>query len=151
MSMKWNGSVLPRMWRILPRCCGRTICWRNEKLRAADCHAYEESSLYKRKGCKFYAPLAKGDSPQCGEMSRSDRGDGRPLGGSGIAAGGIAPEAIGNPSVCSQARSHLPLQGRQIGFILLGSLAKGDSPQCGEMSRSDKGDGRQLGAVSAAD
>ena len=23
----------------------------------------------------------KGDSPQCGEMSRSDRGDGRPLGG----------------------------------------------------------------------
>ena len=25
--------------RILPRCCGRTICWRNEKLRAAGCHA----------------------------------------------------------------------------------------------------------------
>ena len=48
--------------------------------------------MYKRKGCKFYAPLAKGDSPQCGEMSRSDRGDGRPLGGSGVAAGGIAPE-----------------------------------------------------------
>jgi len=23
----------------------------------------------------------KGDSPQCGEMSRSDKGDGRPLGG----------------------------------------------------------------------
>ena len=38
------------------------------------------------------ASLAKGDSPQCGEMSRSDRGDGRPLGGSGVAAGGIAPE-----------------------------------------------------------
>ena len=34
-----NGSVLPRMWRILPRCCGRMICWRNEKLRAAGCHA----------------------------------------------------------------------------------------------------------------
>ena len=45
--------------------------------------------MYKRKGCKFYAPLAKGDSPQCGEMSRSDRGDGRPLGGSGIATGGL--------------------------------------------------------------
>ena len=28
-----------RMWRILPRCCGRTICWRNEKLQAAGCHA----------------------------------------------------------------------------------------------------------------
>ena len=38
-SMKWNGSVLPRMWRILPRCCGRMICWRNEKLQAAGCHA----------------------------------------------------------------------------------------------------------------
>ena len=36
--------------------------------------------------------FVKGDSPQCGEMSRSDRGDGRPLGGSGVAAGGIAPE-----------------------------------------------------------
>ena len=47
--------------------------------------------------------------------------------------------------LCNHGRSKL--QGRQIGFILLGSLAKGDSPQCGEMSRSDKGDGRQLGAV----
>ena len=27
-------------------------------------------------------------------------------------------------------------------------LSKGDSPQCGEMSRSDKGDGLRLGAVS---
>ena len=32
--------------------------------------------------------FVKGDSPQCGEMSRSDRGDGRQLGGSGVAAGG---------------------------------------------------------------
>ena len=39
-----------------------------------------------------FSPLAKGDSPQCREISRSDRGDGRPLGGSGVAAGGIAPE-----------------------------------------------------------
>ena len=52
-----------------------------------------------------------------------------------------------NGIIPPSARSHLPLQGRQIGFILLGSLAKGDSPQCGKMSRSDKGDGRQLGAV----
>ena len=40
-------------------------------------------------GYKILAPLAKGDSPRCGEMSRSDRGDGRPLGESGVAAGGI--------------------------------------------------------------
>ena len=38
--------------------------------------------------------FVKGDSPQCGEMSRSDRGDGRQLGGSGVAAGGIAPEVL---------------------------------------------------------
>ncbi|MEE0231717.1 MAG: hypothetical protein UEB85_04975 [Acutalibacteraceae bacterium] len=43
------------------------------------------------------------------------------------------------------------MQGRQIGYNTLGSLVKGDSPQCGEMWRSDKGDGRQLDAVSAAD
>ena len=41
-------------------------------------------------GFKISAPLVKGDSPQCGEMSRSDRGDGRQLGGCGVAAGGIA-------------------------------------------------------------
>ena len=29
--------------------------------------------------------------------------------------------------------------------LYLGSLAKGDSPQCGEMSRSDRGDGHRLG------
>ena len=40
--------------------------------------------------CNRYASLVKGDSPQCGEMSRSDRGDGRQLGGCGVAAGGIA-------------------------------------------------------------
>ena len=36
-------------------------------------------------------------------------------------------------------------QGRQIGYKILAPLAKGDSPQCGEMSRSDRGDGRRLG------
>ena len=40
---------------------------------------------------------------------------------------------------------HLPFQGRQIGFKISAPLAKGDSPQCGEMSRSDRGDGRRLG------
>ena len=30
---------------------------------------------------------------------------------------------------------------------LVDSLKKGDSPRCGEMSRSDKGDGLPLGAV----
>ena len=39
----------------------------------------------------------------------------------------------------------LPFQGRQIGFKISAPLAKGDSPQCGEMSRSDRGDGRRLG------
>ena len=29
---------------------------------------------------------------------------------------------------------------------LIGSLVKGDSPRCGEMSRSDKGDGLPSGA-----
>ena len=50
-----------------------------------------------------------------------------------------------NPSVCSQARSHLSSQGRLIGYKISAPLAKGDSPQCGEMSRSDRGDGRRLG------
>ena len=36
--------------------------------------------------CNRYASLVKGDSPQCGEMSRSDRGDGHRLGG-GFAVG----------------------------------------------------------------
>ena len=36
-----------------------------------------------------FAPLAKGDSPQCGEMSRSDRGDGRPLGEAAQPQGGL--------------------------------------------------------------
>ncbi len=30
-------------------------------------------------------------------------------------------------------------------YNLFGSLVKGDSPQCGEMSRSDRGDGHRLG------
>ena len=38
------------------------------------------------KRCNRYASLVKGDSPQCGEMSRSDRGDGHRLGG-GFAVG----------------------------------------------------------------
>ena len=42
---------------------------------------------------------------------------------------------------------HLPFQGRQIGFKISAPLAKGDSPQCGEMSRSDRGDGRPLGGA----
>ena len=36
--------------------------------------------------CNRYASLVKGDSPRCGEMSRSDRGDGHRLGG-GFAVG----------------------------------------------------------------
>ena len=43
----------------------------------------------------------------------------------------------------------LPLQGRQIGYNILGSLVKGDSPQCGEMSRSDRGDGHRFGGGNA--
>jgi hypothetical protein len=38
------------------------------------------------KRCNRYASLVKGDSPRCGEMSRSDRGDGHRLGG-GFAVG----------------------------------------------------------------
>ena len=38
------------------------------------------------KRCNRYASLVKGDSPQCREMSRSDRGDGHRLGG-GFAVG----------------------------------------------------------------
>ena len=41
----------------------------------------------------------------------------------------------------------LPFQERQIGFNIYGSPVKGDSPQCGEMSHSDRGDGHRLGAV----
>ena len=67
------------------------------RLRAADCRPYDKPfclpSKGRQKGVNILAPLAKGDSPQCGEMSRSDRGDGRQSGGSGVAAGGIAPEA----------------------------------------------------------
>lgn len=40
--------------------------------------------MYKRYHKK--ASLVKGDSPQCGEMSHSDRGDGHRLGG-GFASG----------------------------------------------------------------
>ena len=65
--------------------------------------------------------LVKGDSPQCGEMSRSDKGDGLPSG-----AGWSNANRLRDYS---------------------GSLEKGDSPQCGEMSRSDKGDGLPSGAV----
>ena len=31
--------------------------------------------------CIISLPCVKGDSPQCGEMSRSDRGDGHRFGG----------------------------------------------------------------------
>ena len=59
-------------------------------------------------------------------------------------AGGLAP--LRNPSVNAYGVATSLYKG---GFVLyfFGSLAKGDSPQCGEMSRSDRGDGRQLGAV----
>ena len=67
------------------------------RLRAADCRPYDKTFCLpckgRQKGVNILAPLAKGDSPHCGEMSRSDRGDGRQSGGSGVAAGGIAPEA----------------------------------------------------------
>ena len=53
------------------------------------------------------------------------------------------------PSV-AQARQ-FPLQGSLRRCNRYASLVKGDSPQCGEMSRSDRGDGHRLGAVSAAD
>ena len=56
--------------------------------------------------------LVKGDSPQCGEMSRSDKGDGLPSGAGRESTSGLRDYS--------------------------GSLVKGDSPQCGEMSRSDK-------------
>ena len=64
--------------------------------------------------------LVKGDSPRCGEMSRSDKGDGLPSG-----AGRESANRLRDYS---------------------GSLVKGDSPRCGEMSRSDKGDGLPSGA-----
>ena len=64
--------------------------------------------------------LVKGDSPRCGEMSRSDKGDGLP-----------SELAVSN---VNRLRD------------LIGSLVKGDSPRCGEMSRSDKGDGLPSGA-----
>ena len=35
---------------------------------------------------------------------------------------------------------------RRSTLIVIGSLEKGDSPRCGEMSRSDKGDGLPSGA-----
>ena len=62
--------------------------------------------------------------------------------GNSLDSTGYGETSWGNPKVTQEL-----IDMRQIGFILLGSLAKGDSPQCGEMSRSDKGDGRQLGAV----
>ena len=64
--------------------------------------------------------LKKGDSPRCGEMSRSDKGDG--------------------------PRQELAVSNANRLRDLIGSLVKGDSPQCGEMSRSDKGDGLPSGA-----
>ena len=64
--------------------------------------------------------LVKGDSPRCGEMSRSDKGDGLPSGAGRESTSGLRDYS--------------------------GSLVKGDSPQCGEMSRSDKGDGLPSGA-----
>ena len=64
--------------------------------------------------------LVKGDSPRCGEMSRSDKGDG--------------------------PRQELAVSNANRLRDLIGSLVKGDSPQCGEMSRSDKGDGLPSGA-----
>ena len=64
--------------------------------------------------------LVKGDSPRCGEMSRSDKGDG--------------------------PRQELAVSNANRLRDLIGSLVKGDSPRCGEMSRSDKGDGLPSGA-----
>ena len=61
-----------------------------------------------------------GDSPQCGEMSRSDKGDSLPSGAGRESTSGLRDYS--------------------------GSLVKGDSPRCGEMSRSDKGDGLPSGA-----
>ena len=61
-----------------------------------------------------------GDSPRCGEMSRSDK------------KAPLKRELSAN--VVSRLRDYS------------GSLVKGDSPQCGEMSRSDKGDGLPSGA-----
>ena len=40
------------------------------------------------KRCNRYASLVKGDSPQCGEMWRSDKGDGHRYGGGTTAGGG---------------------------------------------------------------
>ena len=56
--------------------------------------------------------LVKGDSPRCGEMSRSDKGDGLLSGAGRESTSGLRD--------------------------LIGSLVKGDSPRCEEMSRSDK-------------
>ena len=53
--------------------------------------------------------LEKGDSPRCGEMSRSDKGDGLPSGAGREFTSGLRD--------------------------CLGSLEKGDSPRCGEMSK----------------
>ena len=63
-------------------------------------------------------PLCEGDSPQCGEMSRSDRGV-RPRKRSREAGGG---------------ESLRPAPPKRPPCVM------GDSPQCGEMSRSDRGD-----------
>ena len=63
--------------------------------------------------------LVKGDSPRCGEMSRSDKGDGLPSGAGRESTSGLRDYS--------------------------GSLVKGDSPQCGEMSKGSlvKGAGRE--------
>ena len=71
-------------------------------------------------GKNLLTSLKLGDSPQCGEMSRSDKK-------------GSLEKGAGREST-SGLRDYS------------GSLVKGDSPQCGEMSRSDKGDGLPSGA-----
>ena len=72
---------------------GNPLVWRTIPPSA---HKLAATSLYTREADRLQnlGPLAKGDSPQCGEMWRSDRGDGRRLGGKrrsrrGNCAGGI--------------------------------------------------------------
>ena len=109
-------------------------------------------------------PLWEGDSPQCGEMSRSDRGArarrAPPIGGGGESLrfsrqyrNCLSLRPFGPPPSQREAFNFKYTAGGQVflhGSSILckynishvgpkGPLWEGDSPQCGEMSRSDRG------------
>ena len=71
-------------------------------------------------------------------MSRSDKGDGLPSGAGRESTSGLRDY--------SGSRQELAVSNANRLRDYSGSLVKGDSPRCGEMSRSDKGDSLPSGA-----